>query len=134
MVTFDFGVCVGNEINAIWISNHKFCNVNIIKGDVSWNSVILMYKSCLVLYDMILSAIVSWETSPTLAFGPWQERSFQLRVGGLNETFCFLVEGATKWILTSYHTFLTSHHIFFGGIFSFFFDFFIFFSYFFIFF
>ena len=34
-------------------------------------------------YDMALSTIISWETSPPLAFGPWQERCFQLGVEGL---------------------------------------------------
>ena len=81
----------------------------------------------MIWYDMVLCTIISWETSPPLAFGPWQERSFQLRVGGLKETFCLLVEAATNDVLTSYHIFLTSYHIFLfflWNFFNFFLDFF----------
>ena len=70
-------------------------------------------------YDMALCIIISWETSPPLALGPWQDRSFQLKVGGL-KPFAFWWR-SNKWLLTTYHIFLTYYHIcliFFDGIFK----------------
>jgi len=48
-------------------------------------------------YDMALCIIISWETSPPLALGPWQDRSFQLRVGGL-KPFAFWWRKFDKWL------------------------------------
>ena len=58
-------------------------------------------------YGMALCTIISWETSPPLAFGPWQEMSFQLRVGGLKHFACWWKEQQiTSYILPYIFIFL----------------------------
>ena len=119
------------NITAIWSAHKKLLTVKPIatlREDMKWKTTAGEMKdindeshiskkpsylysrlvlSCLLFdkiwYDMALCTIISWETSPPLAFGPRQERSFQLGVENLLAIFeNFTPSHCSGQIISSY--------------------------------